>query len=60
MEEKILLTDYNPGRTLAEMEEQQIKERLSHSPTQSFRILMDLIRISEKMKKAKIIHVSEH
>lgn len=58
MEEKILLTNYKPGRTLAELERQQIKERLNHTPTQSFRIMMDLIRISEKMKRAKITHVS--
>jgi hypothetical protein len=58
MEEKILLTDYKPGRTVSELERQQIKERLNHTPTQSFRIMMDLIRISEKMKSAKITHVS--
>lgn len=57
MEEKILNTDYKPGRTVTELEQQQIKERLSHTPTQSFRIMMNLIRISEKMKSAKITHV---
>ena len=56
MEEKTLRTDYKPGRTVAELDRQQIKERLNHTPTESFRIMMNLIRISEKMKSAKITH----
>ncbi len=59
MEEKILNTDYQPGRTLEELEQQRIRKRLSYTDTESFRILMSLIRISEKMKQAKIAHVSK-
>jgi hypothetical protein len=55
MEETVLRTNYKPGRTVEEVEHQRLVERLNHTPEERFRIMMKLIRISEKMKKAKII-----
>lgn len=56
MEETVLRTNYKPGRTVEEVEHERLVERLNHTPTESFRIMMDLIRISQKMKEAKITH----
>lgn len=58
-EETVLRTNYKPGRTVEELERERLRERLNHTPTQSFRIMMDLIRITEKMKNAKITHSSK-
>jgi hypothetical protein len=45
MQEKVLLTDYQPGRTLEELERQPIQERLNYTHTEVFHILMSLISL---------------
>lgn len=52
--ETVLRTNYKPGRTVEEVEIERLKERLDRTPTENFKIMMKLIRISEKMKKAII------
>jgi hypothetical protein len=52
--ETVLRTNYKPGRTVEEVERERLYERLNHTPTESFKIMMKLIRISEKMKRAII------
>ena len=52
--ETVLRTNYKPGRTVEEVELERLYERLNHTPTQSFKIMMKLIRVSEKMRNAKV------
>ena len=59
MMETVFRTNYEPGRTLDELEKERLLERLGHTPTESFRIMMKLIRISKKMKQGKIIHYTK-
>ncbi|MES2776318.1 MAG: hypothetical protein V4722_19235 [Bacteroidota bacterium] len=57
--ETVLRTNYKPGRTVEELEKERLLERLDHTPTESFKILMKLIRVTEKMKNAKVTHSSK-
>ncbi len=54
--ETVLRTNYKPGRTVEEVEMERLHERLNHTPTESFKIMMKLIRVGEKMKKAKVTY----
>jgi hypothetical protein len=50
--EKTYRFDYQPGRTQAELEEARFIESLKRTPTERFRIMMQLIRISQKTSEA--------
>ena len=51
-EEKKYRFSYKPGRTVEELEQERLIESLNRTPTERFRIMMQLIRISEKTKEA--------
>ena len=51
-EEKKYRFNYKPGRTVEELEQERLIESLKRSPTERFRIMMQLIRISQKTKEA--------
>ena len=51
-EEKKYRFNYKPGRTVEELEQERLIESLNRTPTERFRIMMQLIRISQKTKKA--------
>ncbi|CAN5810095.1 hypothetical protein BH10BAC3_BH10BAC3_20570 [soil metagenome] len=46
--------DYKPGRTVEELEQERLLASLNRTPTERFRIMMQLIRISEKTQNAVI------
>lgn len=52
--ETVLRTNYKPGRTVEEVEQERLTSCLNRTPTENFKIMMKLIRISEKMRKAVI------
>ena len=51
-EEKKYRFNYKPGRTVEELEQERLIESLNRTPTERFRIMMQLIRISQKAKEA--------
>jgi hypothetical protein len=51
-DEKQYRFSYKPGRTVEELEHERLSESLQRSPTQRFKIMMALIRISQKARQA--------
>ena len=46
--------DYKPGRTPEQLEQERLDENLKRTPTERFRILMQLIKTSRQMRFAAL------
>jgi hypothetical protein len=52
--------DYKPGRTLVELENERLEAALKLSPTERLRKMIQLIRISKKIKQAYTNSIAIH
>jgi hypothetical protein len=50
-EEKKYKFDYQPGRTMVQLEQERFLEAMLRTPEQRFRRMMQLIQITSKLKK---------